>query len=214
MSITDEFQKLVEAEDYDKALAFLIQNQKEFDQGIFYYNKGTLDAKRGDLINARISFEKAKAQGFINKDLVKNLEMTKDTLGVGYLEKTYSIESDLITTVVDMSLYTPIIISSMLLISFFVFFREIKNIFLISIFFVISSLPLLGCYYVQENFEKVIVKEEAIVRVGPSKIFDESQIIPAGMMVILKKNKSKNWANIYLPKSHGGWVQNIETENL
>lgn len=213
MGITEEFKSLVENKEYDRALGFLIQNQKEFEPGVFYYNKGTLEARRGDLVSARVSFEKAKANNYLTEELIKNLEMTKDNLGVGYLEETYSLEADLINTVIDMNIYTPIILTSVLLSTFFYFFKEVKNLFLIALFFVISSLPVISYYYFNENYERVIVQEEAIVRRGPSEIFEEQQIIPPGMKVILKKNKSE-WSHIFLPRSHAGWITKTKMEKL
>lgn len=213
MSIIVEFENLVNAKQYDKALGFLLQNKEAFEPGVFFYNKGVLEARREDLVAARVSFEKSIKEGYLNNDLIKNLEMTKNNLGVDYLERSDDFESNILHTTLDLSIYTPIIFTSVLLIALITMLKNIKSAFILPVILVISSLPTVYYLYLKENYYKAVILEDAIIRRGPSEIFEEQQELPSGMLIILKKNESK-WSHIVSPKSHRGWINNVEMDEL
>lgn len=213
MALINDFQNLVEAKNYDKALGLLLQNKDSFEPGVFHYNKGVLEARREDFVAARISFEKAIKKGYLNKELSKNLEMAKNQLGVYYLEKTSDFEVNFINSMINFEIYTPIIITSILLIALLSAFKSFKSSFVIPIVLVVSSLPIVSYMYLKENYHQVIVTEAHTTRKGPSEIFELDQELPAGMMITIKKNKS-NWSHVFSPKSHRGWVKNLKAEKI
>ena len=213
MSIIVEFQNLVEKESYDKALGLLLQNKQEFEPGVFYYNKGVLEARREDFVAARVSLEKSIKEGYLHKDLVKNLEMIKNNLGVDYLEQNNDFQTDFINTTLSFEIYTSLIISSLVLISLHLLFKNIKSLYTTPLILLISALPTVFHYYLKDNYEIVVISEETIMRKGPSKIFEEEDSLPAGMKLTVKK-KLGDWTHIVSPSSHQGWIYKAKVEKL
>jgi phosphopantetheinyl transferase (holo-ACP synthase) len=213
MQIVRDFQNKIENKDYSEALMVLIKNKEAFDPAVYEYNLATVWARKEKFVESRIHFEKAIKLGLINKELVKNLEMVKDQLGVGYLEQKNSFEENFLDFSMNIDIYTPILISSILLIAFMMWVKNFLNIFSVVISLLISLLPIAGYVYLQDNYVVSIVREDTIVREGPSKIFPETQVLPAGMKFISKKT-GKDWYSVVVPKSHQGWVLNPEMEKL
>ena len=213
MQILKDFENNIEKENYNDALMLLIQNKDNFDPAVYEYNLGTIWARKDKFVESRIHFEKAIKLGLINKEVVKNLNMVKDQLGVGYLEQTNSFEEDFFNASLNIDVYTPVLISSLLLILFMMWIKNFLNIFSIIISVFLSLSPIFGYFYINEHYSINIIREDTIVREGPSKIFSETQVLPAGMKFISKKT-GNNWYNVIVPKSHRGWITNPEMEKL
>jgi len=214
MNVVKEFQNSVEAQDYNKALFVLINNKDKFEPSVHEYNLGVLWAKKEKFVESRIHLEKAKSMGLINSDVVKNLEVVKDQLGVSYIEQVNSYESKALDFTLSLNLYTPLLMSSILLIAILISIKNMVNSITLGLSLILAALPSIGYLYVKDHFQVNIVREEVSVRKGPSKIFDEIQNLPAGMRIITKKNNGKDWYYVVVPKSHAGWISEPEMETL
>jgi hypothetical protein len=213
MQVLEEFQKNFEAKDYNQALVVLLQNRDKFDPAVYEYNLGSVWARKEKFVESRVHFEKSIKLGLINKEVVSNLDMVKDQLGVGYLEEINTLEGKFINYTLGLDIYTPIILSSLILIMFLSLMGKSISIIKFSFSLAIAAIPLVIYFHIDNNYQLNIVREEAIVRQGPSKIFPETQILPAGMKFISKKN-ANSWYNVIAPRSHRGWIQNPEMETL
>lgn len=206
MQVLNEFEHLVKSEDYDAALAILVKNKYEFESSIYHYNVGVIWAKKSNFVMARKHFELAKASGYVSVELKNNLEEVKNQLGISYLEKSNDLKTKLLDTCLSLDPYTPMIISSLIFISFFMLVRDsFKK---VSLLICVSLLPVLVYYGVQENYEKSIVMQDTIVRKGPSGIFEKVQELPGGVLIIHSKLKD-GWIHIVSPPHLRGWTNKM-----
>jgi hypothetical protein len=77
----------------------------------------------------------------------------------------------------------------------------------------LGLLPTVFYFQHVNQHEKIIVLEDEYVYRGPSKMFEQIQIIPKGMKLFTGKNYN-GWRYIVTPTSHQGWFTTNKVKSL
>ena len=56
----------------------MLENRAAYSEGVFYYNLGTLQIKKGEVGVARYNLEKALVHGFQSSQVTHNLDLVKE----------------------------------------------------------------------------------------------------------------------------------------
>lgn len=196
-----EFETWIRNKEFDKAYEWLDKSQsghnKEFNTALVKYYQG-------DLAKAREILEGLKLKGFASKELTEAIHTVKQDLNLVMLEREYDREDVFILTSSSLpELFYPTI-SVIILFTSLVY--GIKRRFIItSVFFILSLLPLF-IYQRVNSFQVEINREETTIYRGPSKIFEEVEILPLGVQFIVTKS-SKDWRYIEYPSLFRGWIR-------
>lgn len=201
--------KLIEENSYKDAEELI----KSFDHAkvIKDFNMGYLYFKKGELVNSRMLLERAKYGGMISFEVDEALGDVKTKLDIKLVERDISVSDSFILESVSFStnLY-PTIFLGLLIISFILFWKKLKWASLIN---GMLSLIVIGMYFGIKDYQINYNLEEAVVYRGPSKIFEEVQILPPGGKFIISK-KIKDWKYIKYPSIYKGWVYKNKALNL
>lgn len=204
--ILDEFKSVYESKNYEQALNILHENKAQFEPGVYEYNIGLVYLKQGYYALARINFEKAKSLGFMSNELDAALSITKENLAVRQIEDSSSFSDKLNEVLFDTPSELFFSATVLLLIGFILTYRKLAVAPVRVLVLIIALFPSVFYTVVIDGKSKVITLEEHVVRRGPSKIFEEIQIVPKGMRVFINP-KVDGWNYIVHPKSHEGWVK-------
>lgn len=193
--------KLIEENSYKDAEELI----KSFDHPtvIEDFNMGYLYFKKGELVHSRMLLEKAKYGGMISSEVDEALDDVKTKLEINLIESEITTSDSFILESVSFSTHLyPTIFLGLLIISFILFWKKFK---LASFINGALSLVVIGVYIGIKDYKINYNIEEAVVYRGPSKIFEEVQILPPGGKFIISK-KIKDWKYIKYPSIYEGWV--------
>jgi hypothetical protein len=209
-NLLEPFKDLFEQNKFDEALEVLQSLKADIDPGLYEFNVGSVFFAKKDYFHARKNFELAKERGFYSSETENALNKTKEILEVNYLEEPSSPQEFLEQTLVTSSLDVFVIVSlSLLLLSLVSKFHKIIRIALV----LFAFFPVSFCHFEVSKYTRVIATEGISILRGPSKMFEETQIIPKGMVFIVK-SKVDDWIEVAYPKSHSGWIKNKSMESL
>lgn len=205
MGIETQYRKLFTTGKYQEAIELLRANKAKFEPSTYHYNQGVNHAKTGDLVGARFHLEMAKSKGLYSQDLRESLSQIKESLGTSVLETKSGLKDYALDYGLQSSLLTGANITLILLLTL-VFLRKKLGPLPIKLgLFLLCLSPLAAQYYVHSHYERALSTERKMVLSGPSQIFEVTQEIAPGMVVILSKDKDQ-WRYVVSPKSHQGWT--------
>jgi hypothetical protein len=195
------FIKLIENKSFDAAEKLI--RDKNSSKNILDYNLGFLEYSKGNLVVARKHLEKAKFSGMISDEVEGALKVVRTELDLVYTEADISEFDNFVLNSASLpSQFYPTIsiITLIVCMTFFVMKRKVMStvLGLIGIsFFVIF----LGIKDFQVNYNLT----ENIIYRGPSRIFEEKQVLLPGAKVIFSK-KVDDWKYIKYPSIYEGWI--------
>jgi hypothetical protein len=212
-NILKQFKSLYETQKYEDALTLLHQNKPMFDPGVYEFNIGLIYMKQDFYALARINFEKAKEFGFMTNELDSALTEVKDALDVTVLEQSSSASDSVNEVLFDLPKELFLSISILFLILFTLLYKRIGSMPLRILSLVITIFPIVFYLTVISDKSEVILLEDHAVRRGPSKMFEEVQLVPKGMKVFIN-DQVDGWNFIVHPKSHQGWIKTKSLEKI
>jgi hypothetical protein len=205
-----ELKNYIDEENYDSALKFLKSNEN-IDAPILNYNLGFIYFKKENYVQARTYLEKAQYGGLRTKELKSALYRVKSELGIQNLEKSYSVKDEIMMETVGH--HEDVFLA---LIGFVLFIALGLGITGKKFFSFVSSILFLAItsfYFFIQSYEIQINKEEIFVYLGPSKIFEQIQVISPGIKLITKKHEG-NWSYISHPEMYRGWLFKSKVNKL
>ena len=162
-----DLKSFLDNENYDGAIEFL-KSQSSFEKPIKFYNLGYVYTLKGDLVQARYYLEKAKIEGLINQEVESSLKVVKNKLGIEQIESDYPV---LDKGVLNISQFKEDVFLTVLGIILFVFLYSLyKKKRVLYSTAMIFFLALGSFFYTLKDFNTVIIRQEAFVHQGPSRI--------------------------------------------
>lgn len=198
----------IEEQKYDDALTLIKANKDKFDPGIYHYNLATVYAKKEELVKARIEYEVAVENGYVSPELRQNLYKVKDSLMVNEAEKSEGFTDSIYH--IYSTVPGEIFVTLVLLINIGVIFG-LKNLSRLSRLVIVSTVCAIFTlsYYNLKDISVIILEKEKVVREGPSKIFDEVQVLPAGIKVLMRRSYA-GFTEIIYPQHYKGWIEDSD----
>ena len=206
----EKLKKFLENNDFDGAIKFL-KTSGDISAPIKNYNLGYVYSQKSDFIKARYYFEKARTEGFINEELNASLKSVKVSLGVEQVESEYSYLDKAFLSTANFRDDVFFSILGLLLIFALVGFIKGKKILILIpsiLFFSLGAVVL-----ALKDYKVALLKKEAYVYQGPSRIFDPNQLILPGTKVMIKE-ETKDWKLVTYPKVYSGWIYKAEVKKL
>ncbi len=167
------------------------------------YNLAYIKYKSGSLVEARYLLEKAQASGMFSQEVTEALTMVKDDLGISYAEQDQTTLDNLM--LMGKSLPNEFFPSLTLLCLIIWGVLTLKKKFVLSVFPAVLALVLGIFYYANLDTKVAINVDEIPVYRGPSRIFEEIQVLPQGAKFIISKEVN-DWKYISYPSIYRGWV--------
>ena len=210
--ILSELKKYFEVKDYSSAIKLLNENRGQFEPGVFNYNLGLALLQSEDPVMARVQFEKAKIHGLYSNELMHALDETTQKLQVKTLEEsqTFSDQFNKITLGTPFDVYITISLS-IAIVALLLHRRVDKLVTFLMILF--ATAPLIFYSQYVNKYNATVVLEDQVVYRGPSKMFEQIQLIPQGMKIYTGK-EFDGWRYIIAPESHRGWFFTQKVEVL
>ena len=205
-----QFKQLFEQKKFDEAIVELKSLRLDIDPGLYEFNLATIYLKKEDFFNARKYFEKAKDLGFLSNETQAGLEKSKELLEVKLLEAPMDFQSGIEKMILTSSLELFVVVS--LLLGMPVLIGRLNKYLRVS-FLILSFIPISFYYKEVKQYSRLIATDTILVLEGPSRMFEEVQVLPRGMVFIVKE-KVEGWLKVQYPKSHIGWIKNSKTEKL
>lgn len=202
------FKAKLDSQDYQGAISTL-ENAKELPKNIKYFNLGYVHYKMGQLVEAKKYYELAKINGMYSKELFKTLDKLNSELAISSVEDQYSYFENFLFS-----------FKTLPSTHYFLGASLIACIFLIGVVkkwvpLIIASLSLviaLGYYqYTLANYQFEYVEKEELLHRGPSVIFEEIGVLPAGAKILISKERN-HWRYIEYPRVFQGWINIKEVE--
>lgn len=193
---------------YEKAIELLEGMRGELPAGQYHYNMGSLYAQLEQLGPARYHLEQALNEGFVNTAVYNNLEFTLSQLPV----RDLSTSSHFIDQIYSWLLNAPegafLSLSLFFLLLFVVSFmtRFLARPWLRWGFFALFLIPVAADQLYLKHLNTAVSLEEIPVRVGPSEVYEQSYLLPAGAKILLGE-ETEGWGMIQRPKELAGWVK-------
>ena len=205
-----DLKNYIDNKDYDSALE-LLKSSKDLETPILNYNLGFLFFQKEDYVQARTYLEKAQYGGLRTKELKQALFKVKAELGIQNLENSYTTKDEVMMKTlghhedVFLALIGFILLGTLAL-------GILGKRFLCAIcsFVFVGAM---GFYFYIQAFSIQINKEEIFVYQGPSKIFEQIQVISPGVKLITKKGKG-DWSFISYPEMYRGWLFKSKVNKL
>jgi hypothetical protein len=187
---------------YQDGIDLIKKNKHKFSPSIYYYNLGTLYAKKNELIKAKVYLEKGLHNGGNSGELVHNLNFINSKLDT-YTE--VSIKENLmfnalsIPNVNYLTVYLLMILISLL----WVKKRILKTKILVSITHIVLIVTF---YFCMSPLNYGIALKEINVYEGPSAVFSEVVRVAPGEKLIISKSQD-GWHYIEFPNHLAGWIK-------
>lgn len=197
--------------DYNLALDTLLKNQEHVPPGIWHYNVGTVHGKLENWPLARFHLLMAGKEGYVSQEAIQNRELVEEKLNVGRLEIPtsasdyffkYSLEA---THGVFTTMGLLLIISGIIAL-----WKKVSA--KVTILFFLTAVMIFGFNWWLVELDKNIIVNSQIVHEGPSAIFESSEELPAGVMVITVQ--SGEWLKIIYPSRFQGWIKKSGLKEL
>lgn len=196
-----EFQKAIEASDFEVALS-LIENSP-LTENVKFFNKAYVYYKAQNWSMARLSLEKAQYKGMMSKELDDAFTILREESGLKYTEDYNSQYDHFVLHSASLPTYFYPTIASIMVFMALVLVWYRKKIFA-CIPVIIASLSLY-CFVTYSHMDVYIAENERPIHGGPSRIFEEVQTLLPGAKVIYSKFE-KDWKYIEYPSTMRGWV--------
>lgn len=209
-NIIEKFESLYQKKDFDGALDYINTNKESFDLAIYHYNLGAIYFSKDDFVKARVYFEKSKMLGFESNEVNTAIRNVKKSLDIVHLESSETILESIQFSLIGLSFDAYVTLA--LILGLLSLTKKINTI-LRYVFFILTPLPVIFYFfYVSGHTYKLSIEDKVIYK-GPSRMFDQVQEIPKGMLFITK-DRLEGWQRVILPKSHQGWIIDENMESI
>ena len=200
-----KIEKFVEDKSWTEARDFI--DSLKLAKPLELYNKAFIEYKSGNHVNALKLLEEAKYSGLYSEEVLSAIAQIKSELNLTLVEEEISISDQFVLNSKTISDDFFLSLFSIFLVVFvaLTYFKK----YLVSVFFLLMTSLVGGYFYLIQNYEIAYNKKESVVYSGPSRIFEEKQIIPIGAKVIFTKSDN-DWKFINYPKIFKGWVYQPE----
>ncbi len=191
---------------YNDTITLLLENKSQFAPEIFHYNLGTTYAQKGNWAVGRYHLERAAKYGYHSDGIRNNLEFVNAKLSTSNLLESDSFGKIIsITNLIPESLYLGVALTTFMVLLFLYRIKKLVRLKLGIIIFALSLVPALVHFFYLRNVEIGITLKDAVIRQGPSKIYEEISTIKAGEKFIIGK-ANQRYFYIKAPSAFVGWV--------
>lgn len=204
-----KLEKLYTGGEFDKAIDVLLSNKTKLDTGVFHFNLGTMYAKKGEFAIGRFHLEKSLHEGLSSKELYYNLNGVKHNLAQTGVSADNGFVDDAILDFasfpLDIYLLATLFLTAITL-TIYRFTNLIIKKRVVAILLVLSLSPLLMQKVYFNERKLAITLKEIPVREGPSEIYSQSRLLPAGEKILLG-SFYEGWYRILVPMNISGWIK-------
>lgn len=192
---------------YSEALELLDKKRDIFSSEIFYFNYGTILGRMGDLGAGRYYLEKARFENLFSTETQNNLNYVVSRLDLEDLTNS----SSFFDRSLDLFLSFPpsfyLLLSFLLLLTFLLYryWKGIRSLWLNIALLVVCFVPYLFSYVLSGHNVGIVV-EDFQIRQGPSSIYDDSGLLPAGAKIIVGREYN-GWHFVKRPSFYTGWIK-------
>jgi hypothetical protein len=210
---TDEFLKSLEPlyveGRIDEAISLMRANEAHLDAWIYHFNLGTLYGKMEMYGAGRHHLEKALTLPGDRSLVLTNLEFVLDKLGpVDSALGLTQVESWAVYLLRIPEQYALILTLFLLVVVTIIWkFKKFKKWYTFGLVALVAFVPVLADQMWLRSYQVAIVLEQAIVRTGPSGIFEEKSVLPEGSKILLKSSLSGQWYQVIKPQAAVGWIE-------
>ncbi len=195
------------AGDVNVTIKKLLELKDHFSDGLYFYNLGTLYAKKGDFALARYHLEKSFREGFYSPRMFHNLKYVEEHLNLRQ-ERDHSFYEKLIFKSIEYPpiffLLLPLVVALLLFIAKKLF-KELSVILYFSILS-LAFIPLLFIFALNSYFNTGVALNGPAVYDAPSEIYPSRINLLNGEKVLIVRNKN-GWSEIIYPSEFSGWVK-------
>jgi hypothetical protein len=191
--------------EFKKAYAHL--GTLNLEQPISSYNLAYVKFHEGFPVQARAILERLKFNGLYSKEINNGLSYIKDELALTMIESesTKLYQLALNSTSLPKAFFPSI--AALMGIIFLLLVKKNQKIF--GLIAVIVCVFCMVVFYRVNSFQVEINQQAVTIYRGPSKIFEEMQILPIGARFIATK-KSDEWKYIEYPSMFKGWIKSVK----
>ena len=198
------FEAAYAKEEYASALQVLQKNSASIPTGLYHYNVGTTEAALKHWAQARYHFILASRAGMNSDALTNNLKITESELNVGKLENPIGVRDHLFQGAMIAADGWLTTLSLLILVIGLWSMRKVRDLRTMLVTLALVLMPL-GLNLWIDSWTKSIVLEPHQIQEGPSAIFGTTGELPAGILLITKKQEG--WDEIIYPARYQGWIK-------
>ncbi len=197
----EKFNSYLKEKNWDEAYTYL--ESLNLPKNLELFNKAYLNYEKGDFPLAKLQLEKAKYSGLFSNELLSAKELVQTKLEINELENSLEISDKIHLE----SLSTPPLFFLVIGLFFSVVTVSayLKKSWLLLFCSTALTLAAFGYNYSLKKYELFVSVENQNVFLGPSKIFEQVQVLPKGIKYSISK-RSKEWYYIESPKEFRGWI--------
>jgi hypothetical protein len=198
------FEAFYAKKEYANALQVLQKNSASISPSLYHYNVGTAEAAMKHWAKARFHFLQASRSGLTSEALANNLRITETELNVGRLENPIGVRDHFFQASLIAAEGWLTTLSLLILVIGLWGMRKTRDMKTMIVTLVLVLLPL-GFNLWIDSWPKSIVEIPQAIKEGPSTIFGNTGELPAGVLVITKKQEG--WEEIIYPARYQGWIK-------
>ncbi|MBT4792824.1 MAG: hypothetical protein HON90_14715 [Halobacteriovoraceae bacterium] len=186
---------------FDDAISYV--NELTLSSPVKNFNVGYIMFNQKQYVEARVFLERAQFGGMLSKETDDALSLVKEKLEITAIENEFSRTDDFILNSASLPAET---IPAIALLGCVIFLISAwKKRFFPLVLSVMSLMTVCFVYYSVKDLEVKFNQEDNIVYRGPSRIFEELQVLPKGVKFITSK-ESQDWTFIKYPAMYSGWI--------
>ena len=197
-----KLKKIIEEKRFKDAYALI--DELALELPIKKYNLAYVKFHEGKSAESMALLEQIKYNGMYSKEVSASLSHLKEQLGLTPIESEYSKLDNFTLEASSYPTYFIPSIAALLGILCMVFALKKQKLFSVVTF--IFSVSFVVLFFIVNSFQVEINQREVTIYRGPSKIFDETQVLPVGARFISTK-ESDGWKYIEYPSLFQGWIK-------
>ncbi len=197
----EKFNTYLKEKNWNEASGYL--ESLNLPKNLELFNKAYLSYVKGDLPQAKLFLEKAKYSGLFSDELASAKALVQTKLEISEFENSLELSDKLhleSLSVPPLFFIVVGLIFSVLAVSSF-----IKKSWFILICTAALGVGTFAYNHSLKKYDLFISSENQNVFLGPSKIFEQVQVLPKGIKYSISK-KSKQWYHIESPREFRGWI--------
>ncbi|MBT3983015.1 MAG: SH3 domain-containing protein [Bacteriovoracaceae bacterium] len=204
----NKLQDLYLNQKFDDFINLLLKEKASFPLGQFHYNLGTAYLKIENIGAARFHLEKSIWAGYSKSGALKNINLVKTNVIGVQAESSQDFydffwrSSKEIPSEAYMTLSLMIILAGIVGVAL----KKIKKVPGVVLILAVACIPVLFSSIFVKKLNYAVSLVDAEIREGPSKIFEVSRPLPAGLKVLVEQPKD-GWYYIKSPVDLAGWVR-------
>jgi hypothetical protein len=204
-----KLKELISVNAFEKAETMV--NSLDIHENVKNFNLSYISFERGDMLSARVYLERAKYNGMLSSEVDTALIQVKDKLNLTMIEKEQTVIDDIVLNSVSLPReFFPTIFMFFIILSIFLGLRKMKITASATAFI---SLATISFFLLISKYNAEFNAEETTVHRGPSKIFEEVQVLPVGAKFIISKQVDE-WKYIKYPSIYEGWIHKNKAMKL